>query len=77
MFVLKLALLTCAFYLIAAICIEAAILAFSHWRGGYAIYFSSWTGIALVVCFFGTIWLVSFLLAFRIIFPRIWIGPAG
>jgi hypothetical protein len=77
MFVLKLALLTCAFYLTAAICIEGALFALTHWRGGYGIYFSSWTGIAVVCCFFGAIWSVSFLIAFRIVWPRMWLPPVG
>jgi hypothetical protein len=77
MFVLKFALLTCVFYLVAAICVETAIFGLAHWRGGVGIYFSSWTGIAVIAGFFGVIWLASFLLAFRIVYPRIWIGLWG
>ena len=74
MFVLKLALVTCAFYLIAAICIEGVLFAVARWRGGYQIFFGNWTAIAVAAAFSGSIWLASFLLAFRIVTPRAWIA---
>ena len=72
MFILKLTALTCAFYLLAGVILEATFLAIVYWKGGVAWAFRSWTGIAVVASFFGAIWLASFLLAFRIVFPNIW-----
>ena len=77
MFILKLAVLTCAFYLLVAVILEAVFLAIVHWKGGVAWAFYNWTGIAVVVSFWGVIWLASFLLAFRIVFPNVWARVIG
>jgi hypothetical protein len=58
----KTALVTCAFYVVIAIFLEALLLGITHWKGGilYSINFKAW---ALV---FGIIWLASFALAWRV-----------
>jgi hypothetical protein len=74
MLILKLAGLTCAFYLAAAVVIEATIITLSHLLGGFG-FFS--TRLRLVgVVFFGTVWLVSFLLAWRIVVTPIFTRTA-
>jgi hypothetical protein len=60
----KLALVTCAFYMLTAIVIEVGILVLIHVRSGgifYGISYRVW------VIGFAAIWLVSFSLAWRII----------
>jgi hypothetical protein len=60
--VTKIALVTCAFYLGISLLIEALLFAFTLWKGGILYTFDSrvWTVV------FGLIWLVSFLVAWRV-----------
>jgi hypothetical protein len=63
MFYTKLAPVTFAFYLGISILIDAAIMGMALWRGSFGIFLpkTGW------VVFFGSMWLVSFLLAWRIV----------
>jgi hypothetical protein len=58
---IKLAFVTSAFYLIAAVLLEAAFFSVSLWKGEALIYLTRWGGILL----FGLVWLVSFNLAWH------------
>ncbi len=60
--ILRLALLTCAFYLAIAILIEVASLILARLLGGFAISTKPW-GWALI---FGFMWLISFTLAWHV-----------
>ena len=66
-FYTKLALVTCAFYGGAAIVLDAAIFGMALWKGSFAI---SATKSAWVVLF-GSAWLASFLLSWRIVISPI------
>jgi hypothetical protein len=77
MFFLRLALYTCAFYLGVAFVLEAAVLAFTYWKGGFGISFSGRGAIAVFAGFWGVIWLLSFLLAFRMVFQNVWARFVG
>jgi hypothetical protein len=59
----KLALVTCAFYIGFSILLDMTGLVVATWKGGFVILFSKvgW------VVFFACIWLVSFLLSYRIV----------
>ena len=59
----KFALVTCGVYLAMVVAIDAAVYAMAIWKGGWGIY---WTRTGMVI-WFGAIWLVSFLLAYRIV----------
>lgn len=61
--ILKMARVTCAFYLAGSILLEALLLGVVHWKGGifYWFNFKSW---ALI---FATIWLGSFALTWRVV----------
>jgi hypothetical protein len=72
MFFLRLALYTCAFYLTVAAFIEGAVFALTDWKSGFGIYFSGRGGIVVFAGFCGLIWLLSFLLAFRLVFHDLW-----
>ena len=61
----KAAVLTCLFYLLLNLLLEAALLGLAHWQGVSGIHFQR--GGRYV--FFGLIWLVSFSLSWRIIVP--------
>lgn len=63
MLILKLAAVTCAFYLVIAVFIEAAAFSLAHLRGAFGFFAprSAWIG------GFGIVWLISFLLAWRIV----------
>ena len=63
MLVLKLALLTCAFYLAAAVLIEATIFALTHLVGMWGVVSPKLAAGVI----FGAIWLGSFLLAWHIL----------
>jgi hypothetical protein len=65
MLILKLAVVTCILYLAAAVVIEATQIALTHLLG--MIGFFSTRPKLVGIVFFGTIWLVSFLLAWRIV----------
>jgi len=65
MLMLKLAAVTCAFYLGAVILMVAALIALTRGMGGVFIA-SPHPKLASTV-FFGIIWLVSFLLSWRIV----------
>jgi hypothetical protein len=60
----KLALATCAFYLGISILLDATFYGIALWKGNFGIYAtkSGW------LVFFGSAWLMSFLLSWRIIF---------
>ncbi len=63
MFYTKLALVTCAFYLGVSILLDAAVFGMALWKGSFAI---SATRTGWLV-FFGIAWLMSFVLAWRIV----------
>jgi len=65
MLILKLAAVTCIFYLLGAVVIEATIIELAHLLGG--IIFLSTRPKLVSIVFFGSMWLVSFLLAWRIV----------
>jgi hypothetical protein len=67
MLIMRLALLSCAFYLGFALALELALVLLSRWKGSAEFYFTSWGW----TVFSGAIWLVSTSLAFRIV--RSWI----
>ncbi|MBZ5549713.1 MAG: hypothetical protein LAO22_17445 [Acidobacteriia bacterium] len=71
MFILRLTLYTCAFYLGMGLLLQAGVLAVS-WKGGFSIFFSGLSGIVVFASFFGVLWLLSFGLAFRFVFPNVW-----
>ena len=71
MFFLRLTLYTCAFYMCIALPMIIAELVFTY-RGGFGIFFSQRSGIAAFAGFWGFVWFVSFVLAFRRVFPCIW-----
>lgn len=72
MFFFRLTLYTCAFYLAFALPIVAAELVITYWKGGFAIFFPGRGGILALAGFWGVIWLISFALAFRVVFPNVW-----
>jgi hypothetical protein len=63
MFYTKLALVTCAFYLGISLLIDAVTLGIAMWRVGFAMFLSRTGWVVL----FGLVWLVSFLLSWRIV----------
>ncbi len=63
MIILKLAVVTCAFYLAAAALMWAATIVLAHLLGGFGYSVTRWGWAAL----FGTVWLTSFLLSWRIV----------
>lgn len=65
MLILKLAGVTCAFYLGAAVLVETAMWVLDHRAGGIVVTTDKPEVAAGI--FFGAIWLASFLLAWRII----------
>lgn len=75
-FVVKLALYTCGFYFVAALLLQAVVTDLTFWRG-FGISFARRMGIATFASFWGIIWLVSFLLSFRIVFPNVWSRSVG
>jgi hypothetical protein len=72
MFFLRLTLYTCAFYLAFTLPIAAAELAITYWKGGFGIDFIGRGGVAGFAVFWGLVWLISFVLAFRMVFPFVW-----
>ncbi len=77
MFVLRLTLYTFAFYLAIALPIIVAEFVVVFWKGSFAIFFMGRGGIAAFAGFWGTVWLASFLLAFRTVFPFVWSRLVG
>jgi len=71
MFFLRLTLYTCAFYLAIALPIILGELAIEHWTGIFGIHFSGRGGIVAFTGFWGVVWLASFLLAIRAVFPSL------
>lgn len=59
----RFALVTCAFYLAIAVLLDAAMFGIAVWKGGsdVAASRSAW------FVFFGLVWVVSFLLSWRIV----------
>jgi hypothetical protein len=66
-FYTKLALVTCAFYVGAAILLDAGIFGMALWKGGFSISATKSGWIVL----FGSAWLSSFLLSWRIVMDPI------
>lgn len=77
MFFLKLTLYTLAFYLAIALPIIAAELAIEFWKGSFGITFMGRSGVAAFTGFWGIVWLASFLLALRTVFPFVWSRLVG
>ena len=71
MFFLRLTLYTCAFYVCIALPIIIAELVITY-RGSFGVHFFGRGGIAAFAGFWGLVWLASFVLAFRRVFPSIW-----
>jgi hypothetical protein len=71
MFFLRLTLYTCAFYACMALPIIIAELVITY-RSGFSVFFYGRSGIAAFAGFWGLVWLASFVLAFRKVFPFIW-----
>jgi hypothetical protein len=69
---IRLTLYTCGFYLAMGLLLEAVTLALTHWKGGFSIFFQGLSGIVVFASFFGIQWLLSFGLAFRLVFPNVW-----
>jgi len=63
-FILKLAIVTCAFYMGITLLLFAGLMVLVHSKGmvGYALNWRSWG------MFFGVVWLVSFNAAWRIVY---------
>ena len=72
MFFLRLTLYTLAFYLAIALPIIAVELVVGYWKGMFGLYFQGRGGIAVFAIFWGAVWLLSFILAFRIVFRSVW-----
>jgi hypothetical protein len=73
MFFLRLTLYTLGFYLAIALPIIAVELVIEFWgNGSFGITFQGRGAIAAFAGFWGIVWLTSFLLAFRRVFPFIW-----
>ena len=62
-FYTKLAIVTCAFYLGFSILLDAVVFGMVQWKGSFGIFFTK-TGWMVL---FGTAWLISFLLSYRIV----------
>ena len=77
MFFLRLTLYTLAFYLAIAPPIIVAELVIEFWRGSFGVTFMGRGGIAAFAGFWGIVWLASFLLAFRAVFPFVWSRLVG
>jgi hypothetical protein len=71
MFILRLTLYTCAFYLGMNLLISAGLLALER-KGIVSIFFRGLSGIMVFTGVFGVMWLLSFGLAFRLVFPNAW-----
>ena len=67
MLIMRLALLSCAFYLGLALALELALFLLARWKGSAGFFFTSWGWTLFSVA----IWLVSTSIAFRIV--RGWI----
>lgn len=70
MFILKLAIVTCAIYMGIALLLFFAELALVHLKGGF-FYYLNWRTFGLL---FGLIWLASFTVAWRIVISRFAVG---
>ena len=70
MFFLRVSFLACCFYMSAVVVLQAVVLIVG--KGEEAIAFTERGNIAVFTIFFALIWLASFLLAFRIVFPKVW-----
>ena len=78
MFFLKLTLYTCAFYLAIALPIILGELAVEFvGSGSFGISFFGRRAIVAFAGFWGIVWLASFLLAFRAVFPFFWSKLVG
>ena len=62
MFIMKLAVLSCAFYLGIALLVELAFFLITLWKDSFSVFFT-WWGWAL---WSGVVWLISTSLAFRL-----------
>jgi hypothetical protein len=52
--------------------IEAGVLALARKEGCFSIFFRGLSGIVIFAGVFGLMWLLSFGLAFRLVFPNVW-----
>lgn len=77
MFFLRLTLYTLGFYLAIALPIIVGELVMEYWMGGFGIHFNGRAGVVAFVGFWGIVWLASFLLAFRAVFPHFWSRLVG
>jgi len=77
MFFLRLTLYTCGLYLAVSLPIILAELAIERWMGLFGIHFHGRLGIFTFAGFWAVVWLVSFSLAFRAVFPNLWIKMLG
>ena len=59
----KIAFVTCAIYLVFSIILDVLGIAMAGWKGSFGLFFTK-TGWVLL---FGLVWLVSFLLSYRIV----------
>ncbi len=62
-FILKLALLTCAFYLAANLLIVLASLMIVRWKGEFLVYGTRWS----LPLLFGLVWFLSFKIAWHLV----------
>lgn len=71
MFLFKLGLLTCAFYVVLTLLLEAGVLALIRVRG-FSVFLSSkhwfWGGGLAFGAIFGTLWIISFSVAWYIVY---------
>ncbi len=77
MLFLKLTLYTLAFYFTIALPVIVAELVIEFWKGSFGITFMGRGGIAAFTGFWGVVWLTSFLLAVRAVFPFVWSKLVG
>jgi predicted cobalt transporter CbtA len=64
-FILKLALLTCAFYLAANLLIAFGSLLIVRWKGEFLVYGTRWS----LSLLFGLVWFLSFQIAWHLALP--------
>ena len=67
MIILKLGVLTCAFYLGISVLMEAAVFGLAIWKGSVAFFLTRW-GLGAV---FAAVWLASFSLAWHFVYAGV------
>jgi hypothetical protein len=72
MFLFKLGLLTCAFYVVLTLLLEAGLWAMIRFGSGVSVFFSSkhwfWGGGLAFGVIFGTLWIISFSVAWYVVY---------